>query len=185
MGAEFNYAEAFKTLDYAAVKQDLTALMTDSQPWWPADYGHYGPVLHPHGVAFGGHLSHRRRARRVVVGRAAVRAAQQLAGQRQPRQGAAPAVAGEAEIRRGAELGGPVHPRGQRRVESMGGPIFGFGGGRADVFEPEKDIYWGTEEEWLGQTRIDEESGHMLENPLAAIQHGLIYVNPEGPGGKP
>src|SRR3546814_3281492 len=67
----------------------------------------------------------------------------------------------------------------------MGGPTFGFGGGRVDVFEPEKDIYWGTEEEWLGATRIDDESGRALENPLAAIQMGLIYVNPEGPGGKP
>src|SRR3546814_11716643 len=70
-------------------------------------------------------------------------------------------------------------------IESMGGPTFGFGGGRVDVFEPEKDIYWGTEEEWLGATRIDEESGRALENPLAAIQMGRIYVNPEGPSGKP
>ncbi len=185
MGAEFSYAEAFKTLDYAALKQDLTALMTESQPWWPADYGHYGPFF----IRMAWHSAGTYRT-------GDGRGGSSSGGQRFAPLNSWPDNGNLDKARR---LLWPVKQKygaalswadlfilaGNVAVESMGGPIFGFGGGRADVFEPEKDIYWGTEEEWLGQTRIDEEAGHTLEEPLAAIQHGLIYVNPEGPGGKP
>lgn len=189
MDAEFDYAAAFKTLDYAAVKRDLTALMTDSQPWWPADYGHYGPFF--------------------------IRMAWHSAGTYRTGDGRGGASSGSqrfaplnswpdnANLDKARRLLWPIKQKygqklswadlmilaGNVAIESMGGPTFGFGGGRADVWEPEKDIYWGTEEQWVGQegnlTRIDEESGRALENPLAAIQMGLIYVNPEGPGGEP
>ncbi|MEN3746837.1 catalase/peroxidase HPI [Sphingomonas sp. HF-S3] len=185
MGDDFDYAEAFKSLDYDAVKRDLTALMTDSQPWWPADYGHYGPFF--------------------------IRMAWHSAGTYRTGDGRGGASSGSqrfaplnswpdnANLDKARRLLWPIKQKygsklswadlmiltGNVAIESMGGPVFGFGGGRADVFEPEKDIYWGTEEEWLGQTRIDDEAGRALENPLAAIQMGLIYVNPEGPGGNP
>ena len=115
MGEEFNYAEEFKKLDLEALKKDLYALMTDSQDWWPADYGHYGRALHPDGVAQRRHLPHRRRPRRRGVRLPAFRAAQQLAGQRQPRQGAPPALADQAEIRQENLLGRPDDPRRQLR----------------------------------------------------------------------
>ena len=115
MGEAFDYAEEFKTLDLDAVIKDLHALMTDSQDWWPADFGHYGAAVHPHGVAQRRHLPHRRRPRRRRRRAAALRAAQQLAGQRQPRQGAPAAVADQAEIRPEALLGRPDDPRRQRR----------------------------------------------------------------------
>ena len=182
-GADFDYAAEFEKLDYAAVKRDLTALMTDSQPWWPADYGHYGPFF--------------------------IRMAWHSAGTYRTGDGRGGASSGSqrfaplnswpdnANLDKARRLLWPVKQKYGRRlswadllilagnvaIESMGGPVFGFGGGRKDVFEPEKDIYWGTEEEWVGVTRIEEESGRALENPLAAIQMGLIYVNPEGPGG--
>ena len=189
MGDDFDYAKEFQSLDYAAVKRDLTALMTDSQPWWPADYGHYGPFF--------------------------IRMAWHSAGTYRTGDGRGGASSGSqrfaplnswpdnANLDKARRLLWPVKQKYGRKlswadlmilagnvaIESMGGPTFGFGGGRADVWEPEKDIYWGTEEQWVGQegnlTRIDEESGRALENPLAAIQMGLIYVNPEGPGGKP
>jgi len=185
MGDDFDYAKEFKSLDYAAVKADLTALMTDSQPWWPADYGHYGPFF--------------------------IRMAWHSAGTYRTGDGRGGASSGtqrfaplnswpdNANLDKARRLLWPIKQKYGRKlswadllilagnvaIESMGGPVFGFGGGREDVFEPEKDIYWGTEEEWLGATRIEEESGRALENPLAAIQMGLIYVNPEGPGGKP
>ncbi|MES2042611.1 MAG: catalase/peroxidase HPI [Pseudomonadota bacterium] len=185
MGDDFDYAREFKSLDYAAVKADLTALMTDSQPWWPADYGHYGPFF--------------------------IRMAWHSAGTYRTGDGRGGASSGaqrfaplnswpdNANLDKARRLLWPIKQKYGRKlswadllilagnvaIESMGGPVFGFGGGREDVFEPEKDIYWGTEEEWLGATRIEEESGRALENPLAAIQMGLIYVNPEGPGGKP
>ncbi|WP_288418266.1 catalase/peroxidase HPI [uncultured Novosphingobium sp.] len=184
-GDDFNYAQAFKKLDLAAVKRDLHALMTDSQPWWPADYGHYGPFF--------------------------IRMAWHSAGTYRTGDGRGGASSGSqrfaplnswpdnGNLDKARRLLWPIKQKygrslswadlmilaGNVAIESMGGPVFGFGGGRADVFEPEKDIYWGTEEEWLGQTRIDEKSGLALENPLAAIQLGLIYVNPEGPGGEP
>ncbi len=185
MGDDFDYGEAFLSLDYAAVKRDLTALMTDSQPWWPADYGHYGPFF--------------------------IRMAWHSAGTYRTGDGRGGATSGSqrfaplnswpdnANLDKARRLLWPVKQKygeklswadlmimaGNVAIESMGGPVFGFGGGRKDIWEPMKDIYWGSEEQWLGETRIDEESGKALENPLAAIQMGLIYVNPEGPGGKP
>ena len=183
MGPDFDYAEAFKSLDYQAVKRDLTALMTDSQSWWPADYGHYGPFF--------------------------IRMAWHSAGTYRSGDGRGGASSGSqrfaplnswpdnANLDKARRLLWPIKQKygvrlswadlmimaGNVAIESMGGPVFGFGGGRADVWEPEKDIYWGTEEEWLGDTRIDPDQEKVLENPLAAIQMGLIYVNPEGPGG--
>ncbi|NTS63933.1 catalase/peroxidase HPI [Sphingomonas sp. HHU CXW] len=185
MGAEFNYREAFKTLDYAAVKADLTALMNDSQPWWPADYGHYGPFF----IRMAWHSA------------GTYRTGDGRGGSSSGAQRFAPLNSwpDNGNLDKARRLLWPIKQKygralswadlfiltGNVAIESMGGPTFGFSGGREDVFEPLKDIYWGTEEEWLGQTRIDEEAGLALENPLAAIQHGLIYVNPEGPGGKP
>ena len=187
MGEDFSYTEAFKKLDYPAVKRDLVALMTDSQPWWPADYGHYGPFF--------------------------IRMAWHSAGTYRSGDGRGGAGAGQqrfaplnswpdnGNLDKARRLLWPIKQKygaslswadlmilaGNVAIESMGGPIFGFGGGRADVWEPERDVYWGTEELWVGQegneTRIQPEKGMALENPLAAIQMGLIYVNPEGPGG--
>ncbi|HEU4959269.1 MAG TPA: catalase/peroxidase HPI [Sphingomonas sp.] len=185
MGDGFDYAKAFEALDYAGVKRDLHALMTDSQPWWPADYGHYGPFF--------------------------IRMAWHSAGTYRTGDGRGGASSGNqrfaplnswpdnANLDKARRLLWPIKQKygrnlswadllilaGNVAIESMGGPVFGFGGGREDIFEPEKDVYWGTEEEWLGQTRIDPDQEMVLENPLAAIQMGLIYVNPEGPGGEP
>ncbi|UZK66193.1 catalase/peroxidase HPI [Sphingomonas sp. M1-B02] len=184
-GDEFDYAREFKTLDHAAVKRDLTALMTDSQPWWPADYGHYGPFF----IRMAWHSAGTYRT-------GDGRGGSSSGGQRFAPLNSWPDNANLDKARR---LLWPIKQKYGRKlswadlmimagnvaIESMGGPIFGFGGGRVDVWEPQKDIYWGTEEEWLGETRIHEESGKALENPLAAIQMGLIYVNPEGPGGDP
>ena len=185
MGDNFDYAEAFGKLDYQAVKRDLTALMTDSQPWWPADYGHYGPFF----IRMAWHSAG---SYRTGDGRGGASSG----GQRFAPLNSWPDNGNLDKARRllwpikqkyGANLSWAdlMILAGNVAIESMGGPVFGFGGGRADVWEPERDIYWGTEEEWLGQTRIDEEAGMALENPLAAIQHGLIYVNPQGPGGNP
>ena len=184
-GDEFNYAEEFKTLDLAAVKTDLTALMTTSQPWWPADYGHYGPFF----IRMAWHSAG---SYRTGDGRGGASSG----GQRFAPLNSWPDNGNLDKARR---LLWPIKQKYGRKlswadlmiltgnvaIESMGGPTFGFGGGRKDVHEPEKDIYWGTEEEWLGETRIEGESGKAFENPLAAIQLGLIYVNPEGPGGCP
>ncbi|WP_010185582.1 catalase/peroxidase HPI [Sphingomonas sp. PAMC 26605] len=185
MGDDFDYAEAFNTLDYAAVKRDLTALMTDSQPWWPADYGHYGPFF----IRMAWHSA------------GTYRTGDGRGGSSSGSQRFAPLNSwpDNGNLDKARRLLWPIKSKygkqlswadlfimaGNVAIESMGGPVFGFGGGREDVFEPMKDIYWGTEEEWLGTTRIEEESGRALENPLAAIQMGLIYVNPEGPGGCP
>lgn len=185
MGDDFDYAEAFKSLDYAAVKQDLVALMTDSQPWWPADYGHYGPFF----IRMAWHSA------------GTYRTGDGRGGSSSGSQRFAPLNSwpDNGNLDKARRLLWPIKSKygqklswadlfimaGNVAIESMGGPVFGFGGGRQDVFEPLKDIYWGTEEEWLGATRIDEEAGKALENPLAAIQLGLIYVNPEGPGGCP
>ena len=184
-GDEFNYGKAFKELDYYAVKADLTALMTDSQPWWPADYGHYGPFF----IRMAWHSAG---TYRTGDGRGGSSAGQQ-------RFAPLNSWPDNGNLDKARRLLWPIKQKygaklswadlfilaGNVGIESMGGPTFGFGGGREDVFEPEQDVYWGTEEEWLGQTRIDEEAGMALESPLAAIQHGLIYVNPEGPGGCP
>ena len=185
MGDSFDYAEQFKSLDYEGVKRDLTALMTDSQPWWPADYGHYGPFF----IRMAWHSAGTYRT-------GDGRGGSSSGGQRFAPLNSWPDNANLDKARR---LLWPIKQKYGRKlswadllimagnvaIESMGGPVFGFGGGREDVFEPEKDVYWGTEEEWLGQTRIDPDQEMVLENPLAAIQMGLIYVNPEGPGGEP
>jgi len=185
MGDDFDYAAAFKSLDLAAVKADLKALMTDSQPWWPADYGHYGPFF----IRMAWHSA------------GTYRTGDGRGGARSGTQRFAPLNSwpDNGNLDKARRLLWPIKQKYGRKlswadlmilagnvaIEDMGGPIFGFGGGREDLFEPEKDIYWGTEQEWLGVTRIEEESGRALENPLAAIQMGLIYVNPEGPGGCP
>ncbi|ATY32060.1 catalase/peroxidase HPI [Sphingomonas psychrotolerans] len=184
-GPDFDYREAFQNLDYQALKADLTALMTDSQPWWPADYGHYGPFF----IRMAWHAAGTYRT-------GDGRGGSSSGGQRFAPLNSWPDNGNLDKARR---LLWPIKKKygaaiswadlfiltGNVAIESMGGPVFGFSGGREDIFEPQRDIYWGTEEEWLGQTRIDEEAGMALEEPLAAIQHGLIYVNPEGPGGKP
>jgi catalase-peroxidase len=189
MGDGFNYAEAFKTLDLAAVKRDLTALMTDSQPWWPADYGHYGPFF----IRMAWHSAG---TYRTGDGRGGSGAGQQ-------RFAPLNSWPDNANLDKARRLLWPIKKKygaklswadlfiltGNVAIESMGGPVFGFGGGRADVWEPERDVYWGTEEKWVGEegneTRIQPGKGIELESPLAAIQMGLIYVNPEGPGGVP
>ncbi|MDQ3139741.1 MAG: catalase/peroxidase HPI, partial [Pseudomonadota bacterium] len=188
MGESFDYAREFASLDYAAMKADLTALMTDSQPWWPADYGHYGPFF----IRMAWHSAG---TYRTGDGRGGASSG----GQRFAPLNSWPDNANLDKARR---LLWPIKQKYGRKlswadlmilagnvaIESMGGPVFGFGGGRADTWEPEKDIYWGTEEEWLGHdTRYGpgEDDNEVLENPLAAVQMGLIYVNPEGPKGDP
>jgi len=188
MGDAFDYAREFRSLDYAAVKSDLTALMTDSQPWWPADYGHYGPFF----IRMAWHSAGTYRT-------GDGRGGSSSGGQRFAPLNSWPDNANLDKARR---LLWPVKQKYGRKlswadlmimagnvaIESMGGPTFGFGGGRADVWEPEKDIYWGTEEEWLGHANRygpGEDDNEVLENPLAAVQMGLIYVNPEGPKGDP
>ncbi|MEO5866727.1 MAG: catalase/peroxidase HPI [Sphingomonas sp.] len=189
MGDGFDYAKAFKSIDYTALKTDLTALMTDSQPWWPADYGHYGPFF----IRMAWHSAG---TYRTGDGRGGANAGQQ-------RFAPLNSWPDNGNLDKARRLLWPIKQKYGRKlswadlmilagnvaIESMGGPTFGFGGGRTDVWEPEKDIYWGTEEEWVGsknsKTRIDEQAGMALEEPLAAIQMGLIYVNPEGPGGHP
>ena len=189
MGADFSYAEAFQSLDYAALKADLTALMTDSQPWWPADYGHYGPFF----IRMAWHAAG---TYRTGDGRGGANSGQQ-------RFAPLNSWPDNGNLDKARRLLWPIKQKygqsiswadlfilaGNVAIESMGGPVFGFGGGRADVYEPEKDIYWGDEDKWVNegvQTRIDEERGLTdLDGPLAAIQMGLIYVNPEGPGGNP
>ena len=183
MDPDFDYAEAFSKLDLAAVKADLHALMTDSQDWWPADYGHYGGLF--------------------------IRMAWHSAGTYRTGDGRGGASTGtqrfaplnswpdNANLDKARRLLWPIKRKygkaiswadlmvlaGNVALESMGFKTFGFGGGRADVWEPEKDVYWGKEAEWLGDARY--EGDRELEDPLAAVQMGLIYVNPEGPNGKP
>ena len=183
----FNYAEAFKALDYQALKRDLTALMTDSQPWWPADYGHYGPFM----IRMAWHAA------------GTYRTADGRGGANSGNQRFAPLNSwpDNGNLDKARRLLWPIKQKygkhiswadlfilaGNVAVESMGGPIFGFGGGRPDIYEPERDVYWGAEEKWVeaSETRIQPEREMELEHPLAAIQMGLIYVNPEGPGGNP
>ncbi len=188
MGEDFDYAEAFNTLNYQALKNDLTALMTDSQPWWPADYGNYGPFF----IRMAWHSA------------GTYRTADGRGGSSSGQQRFAPLNSwpDNGNLDKARRLLWPIKKKygkqiswadlfiltGNVAIETMGGPVFGFGGGRKDVFAPETDIYWGTEEMWVDQgvqTRIDPERQLDLENPLAAIQMGLIYVNPEGPGGNP
>ena len=183
LGADFNYADEFKKLDLKALKQDLYALMTDSQDWWPADYGHYGPFF--------------------------IRMAWHAAGTYRTGDGRGGASTGaqrfaplnswpdNGNLDKARRLLWPIKQKygkqiswadllvlaGNAALESMGFKTFGFAGGRADIFEPEEDIYWGVETEWLGDKRYSGERD--LEDPLAAVQMGLIYVNPEGPNGNP
>ncbi|KWV91819.1 catalase/peroxidase HPI [Erythrobacter sp. YT30] len=186
-GEDFDYAEAFNAIDYKALKADLTALMTDSQDWWPADYGHYGPFF----IRMAWHAAG---TYRTGDGRGG-------GGSGQQRFAPLNSWPDNGNLDKARRLLWPVKQKygkhiswadlfilaGNVAIESMGGPVFGFGGGRADVFEPES-VYWGTEEQWVNEgveTRIIPDEGKALENPLAAIQMGLIYVNPEGPGGDP
>ena len=183
MGEAFNYAEEFKKLDLNALKDDLYALMTDTQEWWPADYGHYGPLF--------------------------IRMAWHSAGTYRTGDGRGGASSGSqrfaplnswpdnVNLDKARRLLWPIKQKygnkiswadllvlaGNCAIESMGGKTFGFAGGREDIWEPEEDIYWGAETEWLGDKRHG--GDRELEDPLAAVQMGLIYVNPEGPNGEP
>ncbi|UWQ75890.1 catalase/peroxidase HPI [Leisingera sp. M658] len=183
MGADFSYAEAFNKLDLEAVKKDLFALMTDSQDWWPADYGHYGGLF----IRMAWHSA------------GTYRTADGRGGGGTANQRFAPVNSwpDNGNLDKARRLLWPVKQKygnsiswgdliilaGNCAIESMGGPVFGFGGGREDIWAPEEDIYWGTETEWLGDKRYSGDRD--LENPLAAVQMGLIYVNPEGPNGNP
>ncbi|KJS06822.1 MAG: hydroperoxidase, partial [Gammaproteobacteria bacterium BRH_c0] len=183
MGADFDYAEEFSKLDLAAVKQDLTALMTDSQDWWPADYGHYGPFM----IRMAWHAA------------GTYRTADGRGGASTGNQRFAPLNSwpDNGNLDKARRLLWPVKKKygnklswadlyvlaGNVAIESMGGKTFGFGGGRKDIWAPEEDVYWGAENTWLGNKRYSGE--RELENPLAAVQMGLIYVNPEGPDGNP
>ncbi len=186
MGEDFDYAEAFKSIDYDGLKKGLTALMTDNQSWWPADYGHYGPFF----IRMAWHAAG---TYRTADGRGGANSGQQ-------RFAPLNSWPDNGNLDKARRLLWPIKQKygnqiswadlfilaGNVAIESMGGPVFGFGGGRADVFEPETDVYWGTEEEWVdtgAETRIQPDKDWDLESPLAAIQMGLIYVNPEGPGG--
>ncbi len=183
MGEEFNYAEEFKKLDLKAVKKDLHALMTDSQDWWPADYGHYGRSLHPDGVAQRRHVPH-------PDGRGGASSGTQ-------RFAPLNSWPDNANLDKARRLLWPIKQKYGRKIswadlmilagnvalESMGFKTFGFAGGREDVWEPEEDIYWGPETTWLGDERYS--GDRELANPLGAVQMGLIYVNPEGPNGNP
>ncbi|MFN7597980.1 MAG: peroxidase family protein, partial [Cereibacter sp.] len=183
LGASFSYAEEFRKLDLDALMQDIHALMTTSQAWWPADYGHYGPFF--------------------------IRMAWHAAGTYRTGDGRGGAGAGSqrfaplnswpdnGNLDKARRLLWPIKQKYGNRIswadlmvlagncalESMGFKTFGFGGGRADIWEPEEDIYWGMEDTWLGDARYA--GDRQLENPLAAVQMGLIYVNPEGPNGTP
>ena len=183
MGDEFNYAEEFKKLDLKAVKKDLYALMTDSQDWWPADYGHYGGLF----IRMAWHSAG---TYRMGDGRGG-------AGSGNQRLAPLNSWPDNVNLDKARRLLWPIKQKygskiswadlmilaGNCALESMGFKTFGFGGGREDVWEPEQDIYWGSEDTWLGDKRYS--GDRELENPLAAVQMGLIYVNPEGPNGKP
>jgi catalase-peroxidase len=183
MGEEFNYAEEFKQLDLEALKKDLYALMTDSQDWWPADYGHYGGLF----IRMAWHSAG---TYRMGDGRGG-------AGSGNQRLAPLNSWPDNVNLDKARRLLWPIKRKygnkiswadlmilaGNCALESMGFKTFGFGGGREDVWEPEEDIYWGSEDTWLGDKRYSGDRD--LENPLAAVQMGLIYVNPEGPNGEP
>ncbi len=183
MGADFDYALAFKKLDLDALKQDIFALMTDSQDWWPADYGHYGPFF----VRMSWHSAG---TYRIADGRGG-------AGSGTQRFAPLNSWPDNVSLDKARRLLWPIKQKYGRQIswadllvfagtcaiESMGLKSFGFAGGREDVWEPEEDIYWGAETEWLGDERYT--GDRQLENPLGAVQMGLIYVNPEGPNGNP
>jgi catalase-peroxidase len=183
MGEDFNYTEEFKSLDLGAVKKDLNELMTKSQEWWPADFGHYGPLF----IRMAWHSAG---TYRMGDGRGGAGSGQQ----RFPPLNSWPDNANLDKARR---LLWPIKQKYGRKIswadlmilagnvalESMGFKTFGFGGGREDAWEPDESVYWGSESEWLGDKRYS--GDRELENPLAAVQMGLIYVNPEGPNGNP
>jgi len=183
MGEDFNYAEAFKQLDLNAVKKDLLALMTDSQVWWPADFGHYGPLF----IRMAWHSAG---TYRIGDGRGG-------AGNGSQRFAPLNSWPDNVNLDKARRLLWPIKQKygqqiswadlivltGNVALESMGFKTLGFGGGRKDIWEPEEDIYWGSENKWLDDKRYSGERN--LENPLAAVQMGLIYVNPEGPNGQP
>ena len=183
MGADFDYAQEFKKLDLAALKKDLCALMTDSQEWWPADFGHYGPFF----IRMAWHSAG---TYRTADGRGGAGAGQQ-------RFAPLNSWPDNTNLDKARRLLWPLKQKygqkiswadlmilaGNCALESMGFKTFGFGGGRADVWEPEEDVYWGAESTWLGDKRYS--GDRELETPLAAVQMGLIYVNPEGPNGQP
>ncbi len=183
LGSDFNYAEAFKKLDLDAIKKDLYDLFRDSQDWWPADYGHYGPLM----IRMAWHSAG---THRMGDGRGG-------GGTGNQRFAPLNSWPDNGNLDKARRLLWPVKQKygksiswadlmilaGNCALESMGFKTFGFGGGREDIWEPEEDTYWGKESEWLGDKRYSD--GRNLENPLAAVQMGLIYVNPEGPNGQP
>ena len=188
MGADFDYAQAFKTLDYPALKADLVALMTDSQDWWPADWGHYGGLF----IRMAWHSAG---TYRTADGRGG-------AGTGNQRFAPINSWPDNGNLDKARRLLWPIKQKygnaiswadlyilaGNVAMESMGFKTFGFAGGRADIWQPEEDIYWGAEKQWLAtsdQPNSRYSGNRDLENPLAAVQMGLIYVNPEGPDGKP
>jgi catalase-peroxidase len=184
MRRDFNYAKEFKSLDYKALKQDLLKVMTDSKPWWPADFGHYGPLF----IRMAWHSAG---TYRIADGRGG-------GGRGQQRYAPLNSWPDNASLDKARRLIWPVKQKYGRKIswadlmilagnvalESMGFKTFGFGGGREDVWEPDQDVYWGQEKAWLGGD-LRYSGDRDLENPLAAVQMGLIYVNPEGPNGKP
>src|SRR5215471_18287773 len=183
LGEGFNYAEAFKTLDLAAVKQDIAQVLTTSQDWWPADFGHYGGLF----IRMAWHAAG---TYRIGDGRGGAGAGQQ-------RFAPLNSWPDNANLDKARRLLWPIKQKYGRKIswadlmvlagnvalESMGFKTFGFGGGRPDVWEPDEAVYWGKEDTWLGDERYS--GDRELENPFAAVQMGLIYVNPEGPNGKP
>jgi len=183
MGEDFDYASEFKTLDYAALKKDLAALMTDSQDWWPADFGHYGPLF----IRMAWHSAG---TYRTGDGRGG-------GGRGQQRFAPLNSWPDNVSLDKARRLLWPIKQKYGRKIswadlmiltgnvalETMGFKTFGFGGGRADVWEPDQDVYWGKETKWLDDKRYSGERD--LENPLAAVQMGLIYVNPQGPNANP
>ncbi len=183
MGADFDYAAAFRTLDLNAVVADLTALMTESQPWWPADYGHYGPLFIR--MAWHSAGTYRTADGRGGAGNGTQRFAPLNSWPDNGNLDKARRLLWPIKQKYGAKLSWAdlMILAGNVALESMGFRTFGFAGGRADVWEPEQDIYWGPEAEWLGDKRYS--GDRELANPLAAVQMGLIYVNPEGPNGTP
>src|SRR5689334_4553645 len=186
MSKDFDYAKAFKSLDYKALKKDLAKLMTDSQPWWPADFGHYGPLF----VRMAWHSAG---TYRTGDGRGG-------AGRGQQRFAPLNSWPDNCNLDKARRLLWPIKQKygasiswadlmilaGNVALETMGFKTFGFGGGRPDVWEPDHDVYWGRETAWLGgDLRYADAQTRQLENPLGAVQMGLIYVNPEGPNGNP
>ena len=182
MEQSFNYAKEFKSLDVSAVKKDLTAVMTDSQDWWPADFGHYGPLF----IRMAWH----------AAGTYRIRDGRGGAGAGQQRFAPLNSWPDNVNLDKARRLLWPIKQKygqkiswadllvlaGNVALESMGFKTFGFGGGRPDVWEPE-EVYWGSEEKWLDDKRYSGERN--LADPLAAVQMGLIYVNPQGPNGNP